>query len=971
MNVKYNIRLVHLLLEDDLDPQRQKKSIKQVERLASHGIDYVQVWNRRWTEEPPRDNFARPNMFDVVPISPAIYGCFRAFADGAANNFTEDLDAIILCEGDVKILNEDTIIDSIHKAYEATQEYGIDYFSLGSKYTLECGILQSATLEKHGDVEITNKIIGIQMIMFPQRIREYLLDVYANSPWDGADIFLNQNFMFKKKIGIFSESPTNQWSGISALEDRFRGFNHEEDNTKKLLYLAPHLSTGGMPQFVLARVNAMLEAGEYDVHVLENKLYSSEFVVQRNHIIDLLGDNFHDISTGYNEDPDDRTDRMIAAIDAINPDIIHIEECTESFDSHNKLTNKGLEYLYNKDANWKIVETCHNIWFQGKDKIYNPDAYIFCTPYHEQVNFKDAPATSKWLATYPIEDLRPTKDEKLAAKLKLGFDTEKIHVLNVGLWTSGKNQSEGVEIARIAERRYPGKFHFHFIGNQAPNFKDYWKPVNADLPSNVTIWHERDNVSDYMRAADAFMFNSTWECNPLALREAISYGLVTFSRNLEQYLDMFTPYIIPFTDILEENATILLESLTAQEKIIGDFIQPQNELERFTQDHLKAYKEIISTNGNESTRGFSGKPQGTFRLECQVGVRLHVDSLGPGDWHAEFWDGPDMIYKPTGLKGSHWYAPSRKWHTDWHVKIYHNGILYEELRWTLSGKEVLVQFDSSSLGDTLAFMGQMPEFKKQHGISKVLVRTHKNWLFDHDWYAAHGIEIVDDHKRTAAVQMNIGVYYNQEEPWDRNQHKYDWRLQTLAKIASDRLGIFYIEKRPQLAREFLEPAVQNKKSIVIATHSTAQAKYWNHPTGWQDLTNYWNKEGYEVLHSSKEGTNLKGVKQLPEGLADVAKAIRQSEMFIGISSGLSWFAWALEAKVVIISGFTDPYVEFKDAIYVNNHQVCHGCWGAHVFDKGDWNWCPVWKGTRRQFECTKTITAASVIKQIESWELNK
>ena len=741
--------------------------------------------------------------------------------------------------------------------------------------------------------------------------------------------------------------------------------NKINSSKKTLLYLAPHLSTGGMPQFVLARVNAMLAAGEYDVHLLENKLFSDLFVVQRNQIIDLLGDKFHDISTGYNDDVNDRTDRMIAAIDAINPDIIHIEECTESFDSHNKLTSKALEYLYNKNATWKIVETCHNIWFQGKDKIYNPDAYIFCTPYHEQFNFKDAPATSKWLATYPMEDLRPTEDEKLAAKLKLGFDTEKIHILNVGLWTPGKNQKEGVNIAKIINKVMPGKFHFHFVGNQAPNFKDYWQPAIIELPDNVTIWHERDNVSDYMRAADAFMFNSTWECNPLALREAISYGLTIFSRNLEQYLDMFTPYIIPFTDSLEENATILLESLTSQEKIIGDFIQPQNELERFTQDHLKAYKEIVSNKDNTGTRGHSGKPQGTFRLSCQGAIKLHIDSLGPGEWHAEFWDGPDIVYKPTNLESNHWYAPSRKWHTDWLVKIYHNGSLYEELRWTLSGEEVLVQFDSSSLGDTLAFMGQMEQFKKQHGISKLLVRTHKNWLFNQDWYRSRGIEIIDDYGQKARVQMQVGVYYSLEEPWDPNKHKYDWRLQPLAKIAADRLGIDYIENRPMLASEFFGEFDANKKSIVIATKSTAQAKYWNHPTGWQDLVNHWNKEGYEVKHASKEGTDLEGVEQLPEDLVDVAQAIRDSRMFIGISSGLSWFAWALDVPVVIISGFTDPYVEFKDAIYVNNHNVCHGCWGAHAFDKGDWNWCPNWKGTRRQFECTKTITAEDVINKIK------
>jgi len=136
------------------------------------------------------------------------------------------------------------------------------------------------------------------------------------------------------------------------------------------------------------------------------------------------------------------------------------------------------------------------------------------------------------------------------------------------------------------------------------------------------------------------------------------------------------------------------------------------------------------------------------------------------------------------------------------------------------------------------------------------------------------------------------------------------------------------------------------------------------------LINHYNKGGYKVLHSSKEGTELKGIQQIPfqEDLVNVARAINNADLFIGISSGLTWFAWALRAKTVIISGFTDPYVEFEDAIYVNNHQVCHGCWGTHIFDKGDWNWCPVWKDTHRHFECTKTITAAQVVKKIEENE---
>jgi len=63
----YKIRLVHLLLSDDPDPNRQDNSINQLRELENRGIEYIQVWNERWKDNPPRENFARPSMlaFDV------------------------------------------------------------------------------------------------------------------------------------------------------------------------------------------------------------------------------------------------------------------------------------------------------------------------------------------------------------------------------------------------------------------------------------------------------------------------------------------------------------------------------------------------------------------------------------------------------------------------------------------------------------------------------------------------------------------------------------------------------------------------------------------------------------------------------------------------------------------------------------------------------------------------------------------
>ena len=736
--------------------------------------------------------------------------------------------------------------------------------------------------------------------------------------------------------------------------------NHTINMTpkKKLLFLAPHLSTGGMPQFVLKRVEAMLDVPEYDVHLVEYTQYSNIYNVQRDQLIEKLGDKFHSLGFLDTLDITERGENLIAKVLEINPDIIHIDECPESFDGFNKLDQSAMDWLYNKE--WKVIETSHNIWFDPKDKVNDPDMYMLCTPHHlETFSERDG---LKSVVEYPIIDKTPSTLERAKSRGKLGFSIDKTHVLNVGLWTQGKNQAEGVDIARIVEAQFPGKYQFHFVGNQAENFEQYWKPIMNKLPDNVTVWGERTDVDVFMSACDAFMFNSTWECSPLALREAIGYGLITFSRDLPQYKDMFTPYIVPFSNDLHENVDQLIRTLKSS-KAQGKNI-PTDDLKRFTTQLTEAYNMVLNTK-----RGPQKPPTlkpAKWTLTYQDGPKLTIDQAGTEPLRAEFWDGEDLIYAPKDLQSNSWYKPARNWWTQWTIKLYNGDRLVHSEAVSLEGKELTVEMASSSLGDTLAFMGQLHAVMYTHKPSRVYVKTHKPWLFDKAWYLERGIEFIDWSVPNKGAVITIGVFYTMEEPWKRAEHKYDWRTITLGKIAADRLGVEYVEQRPQLAPEFLIKSrnKNTKPSIVIATHSTAQAKYWNNPTGWQETIDWCNKEGVKVYHASKEGTELTGVQQLPEELALVAAAINEAAMFIGISSGLSWFAWALGAKVVIISGFTDPYVEFESATYVNNHHVCHGCWGWDTFDKGDWNWCPSWKGTQRQFECTKTIGSDRVIEVI-------
>ena len=57
-----------------------------------------------------------------------------------------------------------------------------------------------------------------------------------------------------------------------------------------LLIIASHLSTGGAPQFTLNKIELLKD--NYNVVCVEYNFLSPDYVVQRNKIIDILGDKF-------------------------------------------------------------------------------------------------------------------------------------------------------------------------------------------------------------------------------------------------------------------------------------------------------------------------------------------------------------------------------------------------------------------------------------------------------------------------------------------------------------------------------------------------------------------------------------------------------------------------------------------------------------------------------------------------------
>jgi len=194
----------------------------------------------------------------------------------------------------------------------------------------------------------------------------------------------------------------------------------------------------------------------------------------------------------------------------------------------------------------------------------------------------------------------------------------------------------------------------------------------------------------------------------------------------------------------------------------------------------------------------------------------------------------------------------------------------------------------------------------------------------------------------------------------------DFRKISLQQVASNILGLYPIELKPKITYNYQDRTIK-EKYVCISEFTNHNAKNWNNKFGWQNLVNWLNSEGYKVVSISEKPTKLRKVidhsGKFP--IENRINELKHCEFFITVSTGLAWIAWALNKKVVMISGVTEPSNEFKeDNIRIFNNKVCNGCWHKNNINLSEKDWCPNHKNTKRQFECTTSITSNMVIEKI-------
>ncbi len=359
-------------------------------------------------------------------------------------------------------------------------------------------------------------------------------------------------------------------------------------------------------------------------------------------------------------------------------------------------------------------------------------------------------------------------------------------------------------------------------------------------------------------------------------------------------------------------------------------------------------------------------PRG-IRFDYNLGCRI---VLPEGKWRVRLrdLDTGNTLYETE--VGAAFVNSRKRYYLRCGIEIWNDGSLVFEHRYSAEGRDVLVQFPIGTLGDVLAWFPYAMRFAEVHrcrltcAMSGLIIPLLRDAYPDITFVTHEEVRA-----ETFYATYCMGLFFDdQDNVWQPT----DFRHVGLHRTAGYILGVDPAEQAPTLAlpdesRPIAEPYV------CIATQSSSQAKYWNNPNGWREVIGFLKNAGYRVVCIDQKPLHGGGLvwNHIPHGaedetgdrpLVERARWLRHAAAFVGLSSGLSWLAWAAGTPTVLISGFTHPTNEFTTPYRVINYHACNSCWNDPRvrFDHKDFLWCPRHAGTPRQFECTRLITAEQV-----------
>jgi len=232
-----NIRIVHLLLDPkeqkDIPDEmwmstmyKQEKSIECFDKIKTKFSSYVQSYSILNRDEIPSENCAHPEIINYTKefvnnppvLSYGHYGAFMAHKRGIIENFHEDIDLLIVIEGDVVTdLSPDDFYNKVVEAYQLGLDNDARLISLASRLYLSGSNYWEHDVDFGNWVKVIHFVLGSTYLIFRSE-RESMIDKLKTTRWHSPDIWLAWNYSGKCPIFVSKKKLVRQIEGISMLD---------------------------------------------------------------------------------------------------------------------------------------------------------------------------------------------------------------------------------------------------------------------------------------------------------------------------------------------------------------------------------------------------------------------------------------------------------------------------------------------------------------------------------------------------------------------------------------------------------------------------------------------------------------------------------------------------------------------------------------------------------------------------------
>jgi len=336
------------------------------------------------------------------------------------------------------------------------------------------------------------------------------------------------------------------------------------------------------------------------------------------------------------------------------------------------------------------------------------------------------------------------------------------------------------------------------------------------------------------------------------------------------------------------------------------------------------------------------------------GPYLHISGISNREYDVTYGNPVDGDnYYVLKQKVGMWSQPKNKFYQDWTIRAFLDGELKFQHKMNLANQRVMICMGSKALGDTLAWIPYIEEFRKKHNCH-VTCSTWWNKILDYP-----EIEFIEPGSKVDNIYASyeVGCF---DDQLDKNP--LNWRTVPLQKVASDILGIEFVPIKAKIKTD-ARSDYNVPKHVCFSEFSTMQNKMWNFSGGWQKVIDYLNGLGYQCWSISSEKSNLTGIvshnsQSIESTIADIASA----DFYIGLNHGPSWIAYSLGTPYIMIDGIAEEFNNPPNPYRIKVDVGCKPCFNAtEIPIDRSWNWCI----NKDKYACTKAITPEMVFAKID------